>query len=86
MRGKRAVQSPAAAIIRITPADAGKTFIPSITLSACRDHPRGCGENRAVVEAFEQYVGSPPRMRGKLNQGNYAIESCRITPAGAGKT
>ena len=30
--------------------------------------------------------GSPPQVRGKLVQGKYALESNRITPAGAGKT
>ena len=31
---------------RITPAGAGKTLLLPLKLSACRDHPRRCGENR----------------------------------------
>ena len=53
---------------------------------ASGDHPRACGENRAVRERSPRRLGSPPRMRGK----HYAMRRCvcdmGITPAHAGKT
>ena len=45
MRGKPLYERFATASAGITPADAGKTLLLPLKLSACRDHPRGCGEN-----------------------------------------
>ena len=50
------------------------------------DHPRGCGENNAVKILFGIALGSPPRMRGKLEYGFMPSLYKRITPADAGKT
>ena len=51
-----------------------------------RDHPRRCGENIFRLRRKTRIPGSPPQVRGKLEQGSYAIRGRGITPAGAGKT
>ena len=45
-----------------------------------------CGENRASLETRVLTMGSPPRVRGKLDVSMVLIGSVRITPACAGKT
>ena len=50
---------------RITPAYAGKRESRSASGSACRDHPRMCGEKPAAGTCSLCQKGSPPRMRGK---------------------
>ena len=72
--------------MRITPAHAGKTTAASGRGLAAKDHPRACGENelRMLAEAID--IGSPPRMRGKLNPIGSFDSQRRITPAHAGKT
>ena len=71
---------------RITPADAGKTTFGCESLTLCRDHPRGCGENLAILNAYLLGKGSPPRMRGKRATALFGAMGNRITPADAGKT
>ena len=73
-------------MLRITPADAGKTRHGFIVGVFFQDHPRGCGENSVVNMRTDKPIGSPPRMRGKLS-ADILIQPCvRITPADAGKT
>ncbi len=49
-------------------------------------HPRACGENLAVLSLLAAFVGSSPRVRGKLLAlGDLAAEP-RLIPARAGKT
>ena len=86
MRGK---QERAVGIVqqsRITPAGAGKTRQFDSKPELIKDHPRRCGENKNVLSASYSKAGSPPQVRGKLNGVNGALDSGRITPAGAGKT
>ena len=71
---------------RITPAGAGKTKPPNHNLTAYRDHPRRCGENKRLEPKFEHPRGSPPQVRGKRRDGIGLFRHDRITPAGAGKT
>ena len=47
MRGKPSVSTSIYWSVRITPADAGKTYIKSQPDVRIKDHPRGCGENTA---------------------------------------
>ena len=50
----------------ITPAYAGKSNGIIGALNMIRDHPRVCGE-KCSVSVFSCYeIGSPPRMRGKV--------------------
>ena len=49
----------------ITPACAGKRKQEHGQKKKCGDHPRVCGEKRAVDFDLWHCVGSPPRVRGK---------------------
>ena len=51
-----------------------------------RDHPRVCGENLLKHCLSLSLLGSPPRMRGKLERPPVLNLLDRITPAYAGKT
>ena len=86
MRGKRSGQKPPLHSGGITPADAGKTQEAVEVLDIYRDHPRGCGENLIPIRFAICDLGSPPRMRGKLDGGWITDSQARITPADAGKT
>ena len=50
------------------------------------DHPRRCGENFRAGGKAQCPAGSPPQVRGKLDDETAPIVRYRITPAGAGKT
>ena len=71
---------------RITPAHAGKTKTEKDEPKKEQDHPRACGENLKTLRSGVGQSGSPPRMRGKLDNGLAASYGVRITPAHAGKT
>ena len=71
---------------RITPAHAGKTSKSALTGCSPPDHPRACGENCWKTGDIKASVGSPPRMRGKLQKLIDTAPEARITPAHAGKT
>ena len=86
MRGKHTALAFYCGLLRITPADAGKTAQARINNSFLKDHPRGCGENRYWTRRRKNEIGSPPRMRGKHCEAANCTDDCRITPADAGKT
>ena len=86
VRGKRATCLPFRSFTRITPACAGKTRSGRTTPSARQDHPRVCGENLVALALAGDNLGSPPRVRGKLDPPTQTVQSPRITPACAGKT
>ena len=69
----------------ITPAYAGKSFLPTTRQKFGRDHPRLCGEkpNSPWIDFLS--VGSPPPMRGKVAPLGQGVLHFRITPAYAGK-
>ena len=73
-------------LMRITPADAGKTAKRELKAAQKADHPRGCGENALGKTRITVAMGSPPRMRGKLLFGGACGIQYGITPADAGKT
>ena len=86
MRGK---VMPIVAItldIRITPAHAGKSDAEFSEADHERDHPRTCGEKYSKGPSVLPVLGSPPHMRGKVNQTADDMNSSRITPAHAGKS
>ena len=68
MRGKRKSTIAMRPPVRITPAHAGKTQTRACALSRVQDHPRACGENCHIAQSQAYTQGSPPRMRGKLEQ------------------
>ena len=86
MRGKPSGGGADDRTVRITPADAGKTFVNSFILLILWDHPRGCGENTFYKKGTCHIKGSPPRMRGKHLHRRDDVRYTRITPADAGKT
>ena len=86
MRGKQSDMTGRPSMVRITPADAGKTGFVSGKLGYFQDHPRGCGENCFRVHPASSCTGSPPRMRGKLRGACRDAMLRGITPADAGKT
>ena len=71
---------------RITPACAGKTRLETMEMLVVRDHPRVCGKNMLAVVFKVSALGSPPRVREKLNLCWIGHVFLRITPACAGKT
>ena len=86
MRGKPSGGGADDRTVRITPADAGKTFCHHKAEDCGWDHPRGCGENAFGLSQALSLSGSPPRMRGKPLCGFRVQAAARITPADAGKT
>ena len=86
MRGKLAFARTQASQDGITPADAGKTAANLEYVGNAWDHPRGCGENIDPLNDNVRYLGSPPRMRGKLATASSRAFNRGITPADAGKT
>ena len=86
MRGKetgktRRVQWPG-----ITPAYAGKSYTRTCYAYNVWDHPRVCGEKGLLITGKGLFVGSPPRMRGKVPNTCVTTTCCGITPAYAGKS
>ena len=71
---------------RITPACAGKTVGGWSARRWQQDHPRVCGENHPRTKLVNNFLGSPPRVRGKPSTGERIQTAERITPACAGKT
>ena len=85
MRGKEGSQIKAKSVTGITPAYAGKSWIPTCRGRLPQDHPRVCGEKRGTMVKWAALWGSPPRMRGKVTAYHNDSELSRITPAYAGK-
>ena len=86
MRGKGGSIKAVFAVVRITPAYAGKSLKRRMRQLGCQDHPRLCGEKKCVCQAALYTVGSPPPMRGKAPFSKSKPTFTRITPAYAGKS
>ena len=86
VRGKDGILCQNAYPDRITPACAGKSWIPSPPFFLSWDHPRVCGEKNLKVVQGKNGMGSPPRVRGKETQPKPAGTAAGITPACAGKS
>ena len=85
MRGKISRVRDDLARVGITPAYAGKSRGPRKGSRCRQDHPRVCGEKEMLAQAGAIWVGSPPRMRGKVWPMSTPLSPVRITPAYAGK-
>ena len=70
----------------ITPARAGKTYLPISTSTPNGDHPRSRGKDVIIGSDCEFYSGSPPLARERLRCRVLGHHRRRITPARAGKT
>ena len=85
VRGKDLHSSLLRFASRITPACAGKRTKRGCNSYSQRDHPRVCGEKATFPLFLVTVVGSPPRVRGKVENSPAAGVCVRITPACAGK-
>ena len=70
----------------ITPAHAGKSDSHTEQLTSAKDHPRTCGEKSQPRFQSKSLKGSPPHMRGKVDDKIILQKEDRITPAHAGKS
>ena len=86
MRGKGDVALRLRPLAGIIPAGAGKSAQCGPKWSACRDHPRGCGEKLALLGSQVGVMGSSPRVRGKALRFMVRVPFVGIIPAGAGKS
>ena len=86
MRGKAKDDVDPPERIRITPAYAGKSSGTGKSTSLRKDHPRLCGEKFLFNNVHQNFRGSPPPMRGKVEMLNPIFDFGRITPAYAGKS
>ena len=78
MRGKLFSAFADDAIVRITPAGAGKTCIGVYSNAVITDHPRRCGENadnRIILPKLEDH----PRRCGE----NHFVRQCRCYDVGS---
>ena len=66
MRGKVFEQVYTRIPFRITPAYAGKRMKSGSSWMNWWDHPRVCGEKFNLKEMSKTLLGSPPRVRGKV--------------------
>ena len=86
VRGKQHSRLMLIRLLGITPACAGKTTAQACKDTPTRDHPRVCGENQSADCVLLAILGSPPRVRGKLELHAEIVKHFGITPACAGKT
>ena len=86
MRGKLVWARVGETFRRNIPAYAGKTRFPRRQSQHRPEHPRVCGENPIASTVVLNQPGTSPRMRGKLELGDYFIRPNRNIPAYAGKT
>ena len=70
----------------VSPAYVGKRIASPVAFASAADHPRMCGEKAWVGESKNNNTGSPPHVRGKVDEevGNKLWFG--ITPACAGKS
>ena len=66
MRGKHQRRFEVPYLGRIIPAHAGQTHVVRGQILGVSDHPRACGANLSTSKNSVPWVGSSPRMRGKL--------------------
>ncbi len=86
MRGQRGQSDDAVARVRIIPARAGPTPLPSSACLCGADHPRSCGANNACMNGPAFSSGSSPLVRGQLRHASPLHVRARIIPARAGPT
>ena len=84
MRGQGLRNSGISLGSRITPADAGTSFLNRMEEYGFEDHPRGCGDKPSCCMRDARMIGSPPRMRGQAQRLPHSSSGRRITPADAG--
>ena len=73
-------------VLGIIPACAGSTWMFSGSRRWPRDHPRMCGEHRAISYSAIRDSGSSPHVRGARVLSHPRVTGCGIIPACAGST
>ena len=86
VRGKDTRRQRDDSVRGITPACAGKRQVFLTARILVEDHPRVCGEKNSIALPFWRWMGSPPRVRGKVKRLTLCVLSERITPACSGKS
>ena len=86
VRGKEMEEKDVKLYGGITPACAGKSKTRRVQWPAGLDHPRVCGEKRPDRQLTGWPLGSPPRVRGKVDCSAQLWPLYGITPAYAGKS
>ena len=86
VRGKLPAYDQAQITSGLIPACAGKTEFRKCARSESWAHPRVCGENRDAHKTATAYMGSSPRVRGKLMMRSGFQFVRGLIPACAGKT
>lgn len=85
VRGKGAGGSKPPLSDGITPACAGKSGTGDSLTLTLQDHPRMCGEKLRPAAGAARQLGSPPHVRGKVDDVHAEGAGQGITPACAGK-
>ena len=86
MRGKEKRAPNSGRSTGITPAHAGKSQHLCLAGQDAQDHPRPCGEKCRISCSSQSWSGSPPPMRGKVDEIARQKRDGGITPAHAGKS
>ena len=86
MQGKRVFPHGLTYTPRLVPTCAGKTAHSSTTKAISSAHPRVCGENVISSLKLTVWLGSSPRVRGKLWDLVAVFVNAGLIPACAGKT
>ena len=85
MRGKPSSFLHFFKLDRITPADAGKTFIAESNSDKAKDHPRGCGENVARLNEVCYNSRITPADAGKTETATTITLNAEDHPRGCGE-
>ena len=86
MRGRRRARWAWAAVVGLTPANAGTTTRCFERCLWSQAHPRECGDDLSPALRLVSLRGSPPRMRGRHGRCRRPEFRPRLTPANAGTT
>ena len=86
MRGRRANRQRQVLKARLTPANAGTTWLARPKTVGAAAHPRECGDDGFRHLRQTPIRGSPPRMRGRQTAREEWDYLRRLTPANAGTT
>ena len=86
VRGKVIIPNETMFRTGITPACAGKRKGGVLKKGQVGDHPRMCGEKTSILRLHHVFQGSPPHVRGKVDEVLPGDTFDRITPACAGKS
>ena len=85
MRGKQGMSEKITMNLRITPADAGKTYLFFPKLSEHEDHPRGCGENYDETATIHSCTRITPADAGKTSSAFAIFTKISDHPRGCGE-